>query len=722
MPTIVTPSRTTVSPGRRQRAVAARLGGEVDDHRAGPHPGDRLGGDQLRRRRGPGMSAVVITTSDSPTCGRDELLLAPVRLLRERLGVAAGGLGVGVGEVDLEEPRAERLDLLLHRPGARRRPRRRAPRRRAVAIACRPATPAPSTSTRAGVTVPAAVISSGKKRGSATRRAARRGSRRPCACDDSASIAWARVMRGIELHRQGRRRPSSPAPRMPAASPSGLRNATASCAGAQERELRGGRRRHLDDEVGLRRRAPSRPSAIAGARGLVGGVGVAGASRRRRARRRPRGRASTRPATASGTSATRRSPRPRLARHSYPHSRASSTAAECTAGSVGAPSRRGPAGRSDAAGTGRYPEAPCRSPRHAADCHLDAPSRSLENARCASAWSIGAQPPSSASSRSPSHREADALVMAGDLFDRDLAADPDRGLAARGARRGHRRRRHRDRRHRQPRPGRARVARPIASAGRRRASTSSATASRARRRPRRATAADGRRARRRARHAAGARQPRRDASRRHRGRRAGGRARCTRQVHGDDRRARPLRAVHRGRPGRRGVGYWALGHVHLPAAGRDRAGLVVPGLPAGPPLRRVGREGALVRRGRRGRDVRRVPFHALAPVRWEVVALDDLGDVRNATEIVEQVTARFADLERRRAPCRTSGGPARRRLRPHAVLRRAARRRGRGRPRGDAARAPRRARRRRARPGRPAADRRRRSTSARRTCSARRSR
>ncbi len=41
-----------------------------------------------------------------------------------------------------------------------------APSRRVVAIACRPATPAPSTSTFAGRTVPAAVVSIGKKRGS----------------------------------------------------------------------------------------------------------------------------------------------------------------------------------------------------------------------------------------------------------------------------------------------------------------------------------------------------------------------------------------------------------------------------------------------------------------------------------------------------------------------------------------------------------------------------
>ena len=41
-----------------------------------------------------------------------------------------------------------------------------APSRRAVAIACSPATPAPTTSTRAGATVPAAVVSMGKIFGS----------------------------------------------------------------------------------------------------------------------------------------------------------------------------------------------------------------------------------------------------------------------------------------------------------------------------------------------------------------------------------------------------------------------------------------------------------------------------------------------------------------------------------------------------------------------------
>ena len=44
------------------------------------------------------------------------------------------------------------------------KPETTAPSRLAVAIACSPATPAPSTKTRAGATVPAAVVIIGKKR------------------------------------------------------------------------------------------------------------------------------------------------------------------------------------------------------------------------------------------------------------------------------------------------------------------------------------------------------------------------------------------------------------------------------------------------------------------------------------------------------------------------------------------------------------------------------
>ena len=48
--TIFTSWRTTVSPGHGQLAVAARLAGQVDDHRARLHPFDGLRGDEPRRR------------------------------------------------------------------------------------------------------------------------------------------------------------------------------------------------------------------------------------------------------------------------------------------------------------------------------------------------------------------------------------------------------------------------------------------------------------------------------------------------------------------------------------------------------------------------------------------------------------------------------------------------------------------------------------------------
>ena len=46
---MVTPFSTTVSPGLAELAVAALLGGEIDDDRAGPHAVHHLGGDQHRR-------------------------------------------------------------------------------------------------------------------------------------------------------------------------------------------------------------------------------------------------------------------------------------------------------------------------------------------------------------------------------------------------------------------------------------------------------------------------------------------------------------------------------------------------------------------------------------------------------------------------------------------------------------------------------------------------
>ncbi len=66
-----------------------------------------------------------------------------------------------------------------------------------MAIACSPATPTPITSTRAGLRVPAAVTSIGKRLGRVT--AARRTPLYPpiVAIDDRTSMLCARVIRGM---------------------------------------------------------------------------------------------------------------------------------------------------------------------------------------------------------------------------------------------------------------------------------------------------------------------------------------------------------------------------------------------------------------------------------------------------------------------------------------------------------------------------------------------
>ena len=166
---IVTPCALDDLAGLGQLAVAARLGREVDDHRARPH-----------RAR---PSSAVISTGAAPARdqrgGDDDVGLGDVRARAARCSLAVRVLGelLGVAAASPVAGRAERRARRTSRratrpapspPGARRTPRRRAPSRRAVAIACRPATPAPSTSTRAGAMVPAAVISSGKNCGSAS--------------------------------------------------------------------------------------------------------------------------------------------------------------------------------------------------------------------------------------------------------------------------------------------------------------------------------------------------------------------------------------------------------------------------------------------------------------------------------------------------------------------------------------------------------------------------
>ena len=72
-----------------------------------------------------------------------------------------------------------------------------APRRRAVAIACNPATPQPITNTRAGVMVPAAVVSMGKMRGWQSAAISTALYPQAVPIEESASMLWARVVRGI---------------------------------------------------------------------------------------------------------------------------------------------------------------------------------------------------------------------------------------------------------------------------------------------------------------------------------------------------------------------------------------------------------------------------------------------------------------------------------------------------------------------------------------------
>ena len=150
-----------------QLAVAAGLGGQVDDHRARPHGLDGGGRDQPRRRpagheRGGdddvGVGDVAL----------EQALLLRLLLGRERGGVAARVLRRRRPPARARRSAAPRLCTCSLTTGRVSNADTTAPRRRAVAIACSPATPAPRTSTLAGATVPAAVISMGKNWGSAS--------------------------------------------------------------------------------------------------------------------------------------------------------------------------------------------------------------------------------------------------------------------------------------------------------------------------------------------------------------------------------------------------------------------------------------------------------------------------------------------------------------------------------------------------------------------------
>src|SRR5262249_7085670 len=150
--------------GLRQLAVAAGLGCEVDDDRTRAHAADRGGRNQARRgpARDEGRRDHDVEVGDP---GLQRLLLLSL-LFRRQLGrVAAGPPAVSSPRTPKSRKAAPRLSTCSFTTGRTSNAETTAPSRRAVAIACRPATPAPSTSAFAGATVPAAVISIGKNFG-----------------------------------------------------------------------------------------------------------------------------------------------------------------------------------------------------------------------------------------------------------------------------------------------------------------------------------------------------------------------------------------------------------------------------------------------------------------------------------------------------------------------------------------------------------------------------
>ena len=122
---------------------------------------DHLGGDQHGRL----LAGDHCGGDDDVALGDDpaqQLALALVEGLILGARVAAGVLGV-LGFDGSSTKRPPRLWTCSLAAGRRSYAEVTAPSRRAVAIAWSPATPAPMTSTRAGVIVPAAVVSIGKQ-------------------------------------------------------------------------------------------------------------------------------------------------------------------------------------------------------------------------------------------------------------------------------------------------------------------------------------------------------------------------------------------------------------------------------------------------------------------------------------------------------------------------------------------------------------------------------
>ena len=170
-----------------------------------------------------------------------------------------------------------------------------------MAIACSPATPAPSTSTCAGGIVPAAVMSIGKKRGElGRRRSAPRGSRRPSPGEDSASIDCAREMRGIVSIASAVAPVAAIASRPVRVRRAGSRKPTSIVPGLSLRHLRGRRRRDLGDHLGAPRVAERGARSVYAASGAPARAPAPGSTTTSCS-------AATSRRTTSGTTATRRS-------------------------------------------------------------------------------------------------------------------------------------------------------------------------------------------------------------------------------------------------------------------------------------------------------------------------------------------------------------------------------------------------------------------------------
>ena len=154
---------TTSSPATDALDVAAGLGGQVDDHRAGLHRLDHRAGDQQRRRpardrggRDQRVGGGDVRRQQLALAGRPGPRSSPGRSRRRPRASRARARRTWRPSTGSPRPRPARTSYALTT----------APSRLDVAIACSPATPAPSTRTSAGWTVPAAVMISGKNGGS----------------------------------------------------------------------------------------------------------------------------------------------------------------------------------------------------------------------------------------------------------------------------------------------------------------------------------------------------------------------------------------------------------------------------------------------------------------------------------------------------------------------------------------------------------------------------